>query len=114
MKEYWKIAADGNNVNNTIAGAGTMADLNLNNEKLGVVDATGAVNQLIIDNAIANAGLFEGTGAAGLQLADVVTNSATGTIEGRHSRRPHRATRQLRGLQFRRRERWPRRHAPFR
>src|SRR5262249_17732408 len=43
-----------NNFNNTIAGAGTMSDLNLNNEKLGVVDATGAVNQLIIDNAITN------------------------------------------------------------
>jgi hypothetical protein len=69
-----------NNVNNTIAGAGTIENLNLNNEKLGVVNATGAVNPLIIDNAVANAGLLEATGAAGLQLADAVTNSATGTI----------------------------------
>jgi hypothetical protein len=70
-----------NNVNNTIAGAGTIKNLDLNNEKLGVVNATGAVNPLIIDNAIVNAGLLEATGAAGLQLTDVVTNSPTGTIE---------------------------------
>ena len=66
-----------NNVNNTISGAGTIGasdELKLNNEKLGVVDATSASLMLHIDATINNAGLIEATGHAGLQLVGYVDN----------------------------------------
>jgi hypothetical protein len=60
-----------NNVNNTISGAGTIGasgDLKLNNEKLGIINATGATNSLILDGPFSNAGLMEATGAGHLTI----------------------------------------------
>ena len=60
-----------NNVNNTISGAGTIGvsgDLTLNNEKLGIINATGATNSLILDGPVSNAGLMEATGAGHLRI----------------------------------------------
>src|SRR3984957_8864111 len=60
-----------NNVNNTISGAGTIGvsgDLTLNNEKLGIINATGAFNPLILEGPLSNAGLMEATGAGHLTI----------------------------------------------
>jgi hypothetical protein len=60
-----------NNVNNTISGAGTIGasgDLKLNNEKLGIINATGAGNSLILHGPVSNAGLMEATGAGHLTI----------------------------------------------
>jgi hypothetical protein len=77
-----------NNVNNTISGAGTIGasgDLTLNNEKLGIINATDATNSLILDGPVSNAGLIEATGAAGLTVNTVepagIANTASGVIE---------------------------------
>jgi hypothetical protein len=71
------------NVNNTVSGAGSIGasgDLTLNNEKLGIINATGTNNALILDGPVNNAGLMEATGAAGLTInAEDISN--TGTIE---------------------------------
>jgi len=73
------------NVNNTISGAGTIGasgDLTLNNEKLGIINATGANNALILDGPVTNAGLLEATGVAGLTInRDGVVNTASATIQ---------------------------------
>jgi hypothetical protein len=60
-----------NNVNNTISGAGTIGvsgDLTLNNETLGIINATDAANSLILDGPVSNAGLMEATGAGHLRI----------------------------------------------
>src|SRR3984957_12867512 len=60
-----------NNVNNIISGAGTIGvsgDLTLNNEKLGIINATGAFNPLILEGPVSNAGLMEATGAGHLTI----------------------------------------------
>ena len=60
-----------NNVNNTISGAGTIGvsgDLTLNNETLGIINATGVTNSLILDGPVSNAGLMEATGAGHLRI----------------------------------------------
>jgi hypothetical protein len=73
------------NVNNTISGAGSIGasgDLTLDNEKLGIINATGANNALILDGPVKNAGLIEATGAAGLTInAKSVANTASAIIE---------------------------------
>jgi hypothetical protein len=73
------------NVNNTISGAGTIGasgDLTLDNEKLGIIDATGANNALILDGLVNNAGLIEATGVAGLTInREGIANTASGIIE---------------------------------
>ncbi len=73
------------NVDNTISGAGFIGggSLILVNQAKGVIDATGATNALIIDAAfgtLTNAGLLEGTGAAGLTLQNGTINGAKGTV----------------------------------
>ena len=72
-----------NNVNNTIEGSGQLGagTLTLVNGTAGVIDATGASNQLVIstDAVVTNNGLIESTGAAGLALESTVSNT-TGTI----------------------------------
>jgi hypothetical protein len=77
-----------NNVNNAISGAGSIGasgDLTLNNEKLGIINATGATNSLTLDGPVSNAGLIEATGAAGLTIdssnAEDIANTASGVIE---------------------------------
>jgi len=58
------------NVDNNISGAGTIAAEIFNNDKKGVINATGTNNRLVINNTdIINSGLVEATGAAGLQLS---------------------------------------------
>lgn len=57
------------NVDNNISGAGTITAEAFNNDKLGVIDATGTNNRLVIFNTdVFNSGLIVATGAAGLQL----------------------------------------------
>ncbi|HEY5106982.1 MAG TPA: Ig-like domain-containing protein [Caulobacteraceae bacterium] len=84
------------NVNNTISGAGHLGDANLtlDNEASGVIDASGFNNPLIIDtgaNAVINTGLIEATGAGGLTIhgttvdnagGNIYANSATVTLDG--------------------------------
>ena len=70
------------NVNNTIAGSGTIfGGLIFTNQSAGIVNATGAANRLVIGNTVpvTNAGLLEDTGAAGLGLVNTTVNN-TGTI----------------------------------
>jgi hypothetical protein len=75
----------------TIAGAGIIGityyssggysyyyyggNLTLINEKNGIIDATGANNQLQIYSSVTNSGLIEATGAAGLWLYAYVNNT---------------------------------------
>lgn len=66
------------NVNNDISGGGVI-DVNVDNEKLGIIDATGSTYSLAINGNVENAGELEGTGSQGLFL-DGVTNTATGVI----------------------------------
>jgi hypothetical protein len=73
------------NVNNTISGAGTIGasgDLTFNNQTLGIINATGANNPLILEGlAVHNAGVLEATGAAGLTInGEGVVNTASGII----------------------------------
>ena len=73
------------NVDNTIAGAGQIGGYNYNtgtyndialiNEKAGIINATGANNQLQINYTVTNSGLLEATGSAGLRLFASVTNT---------------------------------------
>ncbi len=81
---YGSLAANVlDNVNNTIEGSGQLGagQLTLVNGAAGVIDATGASNQLTISTGelVTNDGLIESTGAAGLALQSTVSN-ATGTI----------------------------------
>ncbi len=70
------------NVNNLIEGGGQIGagQLTLINEAAGVIDATGASNQLVLSTGttVINRGLIEATGAAGMALSSTVAN--TGTI----------------------------------
>ena len=73
-----------NNINNLIEGSGQLgaSQLTLINGAAGVIDATGAANQLVVGtgSTIVNDGLIEATGAAGMALASTVLNSGGGTI----------------------------------
>jgi hypothetical protein len=69
------------NVNNNISGAGTITAAIFNNDKLGVIDATGTNNRLVIsDTDVTNAGLIEATGAAGLQFSGFGTVANKGAM----------------------------------
>jgi hypothetical protein len=70
------------NVDNTISGAGRLGgkELTITNQALGVIDAGGTTNRLVINtgsSAIENAGLIEATGAAGGQVKSAVVNDGT-------------------------------------
>ncbi len=70
------------NVNDTIAGAGTISAI-LVNQAAGVIRADGA-NALIIDtgaNVITNNGLLRSTGTGGMTIASAVTGSGRVTIK---------------------------------
>jgi hypothetical protein len=73
------------NVNNTISGAGSIGasgGLTLDNGKLGIINATGANNPLILDGPVSNGGLIEANGVAGLTInAEEIANTASGIIE---------------------------------
>ena len=75
-------AATLTNVDNKISGSGQFADLTIVNEAGGVIDATGANNQLVIDSpdSLKNSGIVEATGAAGLALSSATIANAGGTI----------------------------------
>jgi probable HAF family extracellular repeat protein len=66
------------NVNNTIYGSGQIDALTLVNQKKGVIDATGANSQLIINTAsnTANDGTIETTGLAGLVTQSTTVSNA--------------------------------------
>ncbi len=72
------------NVNNTIQGSGQIGDsvVTFKNGAAGTINATGTGNQLVLTGSIpiANAGLIEDTGPAGLRIASTTINN-TGTIE---------------------------------
>jgi fibronectin-binding autotransporter adhesin len=57
------------NVDNNISGAGTIAAEIFNNDKKGVINATGTNNRLVVNADVINSGLIEATGAAGLQFS---------------------------------------------
>ncbi len=68
------------NLDDTIAGAGTIGDgLALDNQALGTIDATGTVNPLLINGVVSfsNEGQVISTGGAGLMIERDVTNSNT-------------------------------------
>ncbi len=70
------------NVDNTISGAGALGGnaLVIINEAVGVIDASGVANRLVIKtgaNPLDNAGLIEATGAAGGMIKSAVTNDGT-------------------------------------
>jgi hypothetical protein len=72
------------NVNNVIAGSGTIGTggLVLDNQAAGVIDADGA-SLLIINTAgqgVSNEGFIESTGGAGLQITGGTTVTNTGSI----------------------------------
>ena len=69
------------NIDNSISGAGSV--FLSNNEKNGVIDASGTNNPLIIntsDQTLINAGTLEDTGTGGLDLSGTI-NSSGGLIE---------------------------------
>ena len=70
------------NVDNTISGAGSFQNLTIVNQAGGVIDATGAINQLVINSSdtLTNSGLIEATGAAGLSISNLTLNNAGGTL----------------------------------
>jgi hypothetical protein len=73
-----------NNVDNTISGAGVIGvggNLALNNGKLGVIDATGATNALILAAPVTNSGTLKATGSAGLSIGSTVKNTSAAVIE---------------------------------
>ena len=70
------------NVDNNISGAGTVSLSN--NEKKGVINATGTFNPLAIntsDQTLINAGTLEDTGSGGLNLYGTIDSSSGGLIE---------------------------------
>ena len=75
------------NVNNTISGAGQLGSgqLTLVNQALGVINANGASNALVLNtgtSVVTNAGLIEATGAGGLNInGTTVNNGTTGVIQ---------------------------------
>ena len=71
------------NVDNTISGAGQIDWLT--NGQLGVVNATGTTNQLVLNYSIFNSGLLEATGSAGLAITGSVDNTSTGVIQANAS-----------------------------
>ena len=83
------IVSDGNpasltNAGNTITGAGTIGDANLtlDNQAKGVIEATGSSNALTIDAfTFNNEGKLEAAGSGGLVLENTtLTNSKTGAL----------------------------------
>ena len=70
------------NVDNTISGAVHISNMTIVNDVGGTIDATGKVNQFIVDGSdrVINAGLLEATGAAGLYIAGVTVKNTGGTI----------------------------------
>jgi hypothetical protein len=76
-----------NNLSDTISGSGQIGvgSMGLTNQSGGVIDATGTVNQLVINLAgytATNAGLIEATGSAGLVLLNsALTQSGSGTVK---------------------------------
>ena len=76
------VAATLTNVDNTISGSGQFADLTIVNKAGGVIDATGAKYQLIIDSSdtLKNSGLVEATGAAGLSLSGQTIDASAGGV----------------------------------
>jgi hypothetical protein len=73
-----------NNVDNTISGAaviGAGGHLALNNGKLGIIDASGAINALILAAPVTNSGTLKATGSAGLTIGSIVKNTSAATIE---------------------------------
>jgi VCBS repeat-containing protein len=71
------------NLDNTISGAGQLGvnQLTLINDTLGVIDATGASNQLFLQtsgDSITNDGLIEATGAAGLTIQSTSLSDSSG------------------------------------
>ena len=73
------------NVNNVISGSGQFGNgtLSVDNQKLGVIDATGTAASLVINTAggsFSNEGLIEDTGPAGLQINSGTAILNTGTI----------------------------------
>jgi hypothetical protein len=73
------------NLDNTIAGAGTIGGAVttvLVNEAKGVINATGKVNPLILNPSfVTNHGILEATGSAGLIIATTVDNWPTGIVQ---------------------------------
>jgi hypothetical protein len=67
------------NVQNTIAGAGTLGNthLALINQSGGSIDGNGLHNALTLSGTTSNAGVLEGTTSRGLVIAGAVTNSKT-------------------------------------
>ena len=69
------------NVNNTISGAGTISNLDLDNEAAGTINATGGALVLNTGTTIDNAGLLEATASGTLDVQDSdINNSGTGTL----------------------------------
>ena len=74
------------NVNNIIEGGGQLGNgtLTLVNATAGIIDASATNNQLVINTgaiAVANSGLIEATGAAGLLIyATAIANGTAGTL----------------------------------
>ena len=75
-------AATLTNVDNTISGSGSFSGLTIINKAGGVIDATGATYQLVINNSesLQNFGLIEATGAAGLNLSGQTIDSRSGGV----------------------------------
>ena len=75
-------AATLRNIENTISGSGQFANLDIINMAGGVIDATGANYQLVIDSSdtLMNSGLVEATGAAGLSLSGQTIDGSEGGV----------------------------------
>jgi hypothetical protein len=68
------------NVDNLIAGAGTI-NLDIVNQSGGTIEALSGLNKLVLSfNNITNTGKLFGAGAAGLDLDHSVVNNVGGTI----------------------------------
>ncbi len=72
------------NVDNSIAGAGTIAAA-IHNQKAGVINAS-LGSALTLSGSIANAGELEATGDGGLAISTTVTNTSTGVISAASSK----------------------------
>jgi hypothetical protein len=73
------------NFNNTISGAGALGagQMTLVNQSKGVIDATATGNALVVDTSghtLSNAGLLEGTGAAGLVISSTTVDDSKGGV----------------------------------
>ncbi len=71
------------NVNNTISGSGQLGNgsLRLVNQAAGVINATGAVNALVVNSGsygVVNSGVMKATGAAGLTIQSTTVDGSSG------------------------------------